>query len=78
LGNSSPSTAIIQARQLSNQASNQHTCFQFPEAFRYNFLSPPNMQFTSVITFLISFALFFQGIEALARSKLDQYTSETW
>jgi hypothetical protein len=36
------------------------------------------MQFTSVITFLISFALFFQGIEALARSKLDQYTSETW
>ncbi|GLI81886.1 hypothetical protein PoHVEF18_010280 [Penicillium ochrochloron] len=35
------------------------------------------MQFTSAITFLISFALFFQGIEALARSKLDQYTSET-
>ncbi|GIC90476.1 uncharacterized protein Aud_006910 [Aspergillus udagawae] len=34
------------------------------------------MQLTSVLVLLASFGLCFQGSDALARSKLDQYTSD--
>jgi hypothetical protein len=36
------------------------------------------MQLNSVFVLLGSFALCFQGSDALARSKLDQYTSDDW
>ncbi|GFF52066.1 LOW QUALITY PROTEIN: hypothetical protein IFM46972_09446 [Aspergillus udagawae] len=36
------------------------------------------MQLTSVLVLLASFGLCFQGSDALARSKLDQYTSDDW
>jgi hypothetical protein len=75
--NSNRSIQTIQvAKQPSNQATNLLSVLRI---FPYSLFSPtPNMQFTSILTFLISFALFFQGIDALARSKLDQYTTDDW
>lgn len=36
------------------------------------------MQLSSFFTFLFSFALLFQGIDAFARSRLDQYQGLEW